>query len=79
MKVRATQLGYYGHKRRKAGDIFELVPMKNRDGSVTSVEQQFSDVWMESLESSGKAKKSEGKGKKPQESKEFDSEDSDVI
>lgn len=42
MKVRATQLGYYGHARRRPGDIFEV-----------ENEKQFSKKWMERLDARG--------------------------
>ena len=55
MKVRATQLGYYGHKRRYEGSEFELEPIKrirkDKDGKPREItimpEQQFSERWME--------------------------------
>jgi len=39
MKVRAIRLGYYNHRRRREGEIFELLDDK-----------AFSNKWMESLE-----------------------------
>lgn len=39
MKVKATKLGYYDHKRRYAGAVFELKSKK-----------EFSDKWMEELD-----------------------------
>jgi len=39
MKVRAIRLGYYNHKRRREGEIFELLDDKS-----------FSNKWMEKLE-----------------------------
>jgi hypothetical protein len=58
MRVRATALGYYGHKRRKEGQEFVLEPIKrlrkDKDGNmreiVISPEQQFSARWMERLD-----------------------------
>jgi hypothetical protein len=58
MRVRATALGYYGHKRRREGQEFVLEPIKRlrkqKDGSmreiVISAEQQFSNKWMERLD-----------------------------
>jgi hypothetical protein len=87
MKVRATQVGYYGHKRQKPGAVFELAPLKNKDGSVTSAEQQFSSKWMEQVDpveakphhSSSKSHKSHGRNKKVQEADQSESETSDVI
>lgn len=39
MKVRATQLGYYGYARRRVGDIFDI-----------KTEKEFSKKWMEKLD-----------------------------
>ena len=39
MRVRATRLGYFGHMRRRSGDVFDL------DDS----EYQFSPRWMEEV------------------------------
>ena len=58
MKVRATALGYYGHKRRREGQEFELEPIKRlrkqKDGSMKeitiSADQQFSTRWMEKVD-----------------------------
>ena len=58
MRVRATQLGYYGHKRRHPGQEFDLEPIKRikiqPDGTskeiTISPEQQFSVRWMERVE-----------------------------
>ena len=58
MRVRATQLGYYGHKRRKEGAEFVLEPIKrirkDKDGNpreiTISPEQQFSERWMERVD-----------------------------
>lgn len=57
MKVRALQLGYHDNKRRRPGDVFELVPydgfLKDKQGNLTkhhfTAEEQFSNVWMEKL------------------------------
>ena len=57
MRVRAIQLGYYGHKRRHEGDEFDLEPIKrvrkDKDGNSKEVtimpEQQFSPKWMEKV------------------------------
>lgn len=38
MKVRATRLGYYKHKRRKAGEVFPLLSPDH-----------FSELWMEKV------------------------------
>ncbi len=53
MKVRAKALGYYGDRRRKEGDIFELVERIVGDKEkrrTLSVDQQFSEIWMEKLD-----------------------------
>lgn len=47
IKVQATQLGYYEHKRRREGDVFLLVERKDRYGNVMSAKSQFSKKWME--------------------------------
>jgi len=58
MKVRATQLGYYGHERRREGDVFTLEPIKRKRKDAKtglmreitiSAEQQFSERWMETV------------------------------
>lgn len=65
MKVRAIELGYYEHARRKPGDVFYLKPyeisLRDEMGALVkengkfkkvtvSVEEQFSDTWMEKVE-----------------------------
>jgi hypothetical protein len=55
MKVRATQLGYYGHVRQKEGAVFELKKASH-----------FSYRWMEPLD----AEAEEAKAKKIAEHKE---------
>lgn len=47
IKVKATQLGYYEHKRRREGDVFILVPRTDRYGNVMTAKSQFSKKWME--------------------------------
>lgn len=39
MKVRAKELGFYNHKRRRAGDVFDVVD-----------ERAFSKRWMEKVD-----------------------------
>ena len=34
-------VGYYGHKRRREGEVFSLVPQKRKDGTIITPEQQF--------------------------------------
>lgn len=60
MKVRAKVMGYYGHKRRKVGEVFELVEQKGvtkdpatdrlGDEFVIPAEKQFSKTWMEKVD-----------------------------
>jgi hypothetical protein len=38
MKVRALSLGYYNHKRRKEGEVFDIAD-----------KQAFSEIWMEKV------------------------------
>lgn len=45
MKVRAIRLGYYNHKRRREGEIFEVLDDK-----------AFSKVWMEKIGEAPKPK-----------------------
>jgi hypothetical protein len=65
LRVRATRLGYYDHKRRREGDVFTLRPVvgkkleKTTPGGVGklvphtfTVEEQFSEYWMEVVASS---------------------------
>lgn len=71
MKVRATALGFYGNKRRRAGDVFMLKPFKRKLVKVdpktkkqsveiisVTAEEQFSDFWMELAESGANLKTS---------------------
>lgn len=54
MKVRAIETGYYGHKRRYAGEVFAI---KNKEA--------FSKKWMEEAEEEVELpKKKFGNGKK---------------
>lgn len=71
MRVRAIQLGYYGMQRREEGEVFELKPTKalnKKTGlmEVVSVEQQFSNKWMERVTEESKTRR----GVKPQEKSE---------
>jgi hypothetical protein len=75
MKVRAKDTGekysgYYGHRRRKPGEVFELEPIKrlrkdNKTGLMREItiteEQQFSDRWMERIDGPAPAPKKEKK------------------
>lgn len=60
MKVRAKRLGYYNHRRRREGDIFELTD-----------ETMFSDKWMERLDDNKptpkKSKEPENRSQDPSE------------
>lgn len=70
MKVRAkgpkdTWVGYYGHLRRRGGDVFTLVPVTRErlnketgrmEKKVITAEMQFSERWMERV--SDKARES---------------------
>jgi len=84
MLVRAIDLGYYGEKRRRPGEEFQLAPRKfqlvdpatnkvvKRDGKpvmkAMSAEDQFSESWMEIVEESPKVEV-EIEPEKPKESK----------
>lgn len=77
MKVRATQLGYYDHRRRKPGEVFELIEVKGftKDPKTEKVspltlspEQQFSENWMEKVDEStpvGQAPETEDGAREP--------------
>lgn len=60
MKVKATMTGYYDHKRIREGQVFELKPLKTKDGKTIDVEKQFSKVWMERLDVENKKPKAKG-------------------
>jgi hypothetical protein len=53
MKVRAKKMGYYGHRRIYAGQVFELVayeiPQEEKDSVKITAEQQYSKIWMEKV------------------------------
>lgn len=87
MRVRATKLGHYDHKRIREGQVFELKTVqghrKNKDGKLTPIilkpEQQFSESWMERLEASPKADAPvKGRAKKNEVEQEISTDD-DVI
>lgn len=63
MRVRATQNGYHGLRRRKTGDVFVLMPRKKKDGTVVTPDQQFSENWMVKLDPEAKPK-AKAKGKR---------------
>jgi len=56
MKVKATKLGYYKHKRRKEGEVFFLEDIKikgrgkDKKAFVVPAKDQFSESWMELLD-----------------------------
>ncbi len=68
MLVKATRLGFFGHKRIKEGQFFHL-----KD------ESQFSKIWMEKVEEETQKKPKKPVKKEEPEIVEFDSEDQDVI
>ena len=54
MKVKAIRDGYYNHKRRRVGEVFDLIEgkVKNERGEdeVLTAEKQFSKIWMKKIE-----------------------------
>lgn len=48
-------MGYYGHRRIREGQVFDLVPYTGQDGKIVSAEKQFSKKWMEPAEKSSAA------------------------
>lgn len=59
MKVRATAIGFFGNRRIKPGQVFEIkdlkiktVDPKTKKEMVKTVkaEDQFSEVWMEKID-----------------------------
>lgn len=76
MRVRATSLGYYNHRRQREGDVFVLKPytviersangaiIKDENGKpkkkVVTPEMQFSEKWMEREDAPARARKSSG-------------------
>lgn len=67
MRVKATQLGYYNHRRQREGVIFDLLK-----------ESDFSEIWMERLEAKPEKVKAKVKSKKKEAEVELPS-DEDVI
>lgn len=63
MRVRATELGYYGDRRQRAGQVFTLTDPKH-----------FSEKWMEKLDKKAGSKQS---GKSSQKVHEAPPEDAD--
>lgn len=56
LTVRAKRLGYYGDARRKEGDVFDLVEREVGEAGnrrKLTIDQQFSDVWMEKIDEDG--------------------------
>jgi len=59
IKVKATRMGYYGHLRRRPGDVFELEDIettKNGKRVVIKAETFFSQNWMVKVEGKTPAK-----------------------
>lgn len=50
MRVRAKELGYYGHKRRRPGEVFDLIDDKDAKGGVIPAAKFFSEKWMEKVD-----------------------------
>lgn len=63
MKVRATAIGYFGNRRIKPGQVFEIKELKVKKQIIDpktkvkgekvitiTAEEQFSDNWMEKLD-----------------------------
>ena len=59
MKVKVREdlvedfIGFYGVKRRRPGQVFELVDRKKKDGSTLKAKDQFSERWMEKVNKPG--------------------------
>ena len=57
MLVEATRTGFFGNKRIKEGQQFEIrdlkIELKDKDGKITTktltVKEQFSSAWMEEV------------------------------
>ena len=57
MLVEATRTGFFGNKRIKEGQQFEIrdmkIELKDKDGKITvktlTAKEQFSSVWMEEI------------------------------
>lgn len=47
-------VGYFGNRRIREGQVFEIVPLKDKEGKIISPEQQFSKKWMERLDGARK-------------------------
>ena len=54
VRVKETQVenfyGFYGLKRRYAGDEFTLVAKKGANGKTITAKSQFSEKWMEKVD-----------------------------
>lgn len=57
MKVRATMLGFYNHRRKREGDAFTLKGVKDEKGKVTYPD--FSKKWMVEVKPGEKLEKKE--------------------
>ena len=63
MKVRVKEgkVGYIYDVYRTEGNEFELIPItRSLDGSISSVDEQFTPSWMEKIEPDVKVKKKPG-------------------
>jgi hypothetical protein len=67
MRVRATQMGYYNHKRVRVGQEFVLIEQRGVDADkkpiVLKPEDQFCARWMEKLDAEGDEAVPKAKGK----------------
>lgn len=69
MRVKAKSLGYYGHRRRKEGEIFDLAK-----------KEHFSAKWMLELKKGGKVTKAAEPEEVDEDAEELgDADDGDVI
>ena len=55
VRVKTTGLapdfvGFYGSKRRRPGEEFTLTPVRDSKGKLITVEEQYSERWMDKLE-----------------------------
>lgn len=55
--IRDGFVGFYGDKRRYPGEKFEIFPIMKDGVAVSSEEEQFSEAWMEKIESAKKSQK----------------------
>lgn len=91
IRVRAIDMGYYGDKRRRAGEVFDLVPVKGvkadqvnwkkTEPLVLTPRQQFAKSWMEEVDADEEVshEESDAKPLHGKKRKRVKSEDLDVI